>query len=468
MRDADRRRVARILFALIAVTVSSAVGYAVTRLDETTPDVPALASAAVSATPGVLDNSCADGRAVKFSLPSAWTSWPLGGSVFPVAQVSPDGVTVVAVASPLPGGVVLLKAFTNTCAPDLAFGNEGTERLRVQVPGSERLGISIDAAAAGLSGSIILAGAGGLTADGGSSLLVGVIEADGQVDRQFGKDGWAVLPWQGDATALLQEPSGEIVVGNTDGGGCCIQESVAAVSPNGAVLKWFGDHGRERVALDSGVEPEIVQVSEENNGDILVLNSGGHMGAWASTVSALSPRGQTISTFTRNLDDGWQKRVPVNFLGDLVPKMNGFVMIGAGQSTVIDNVPAPSATGLFLGITSNGEFATSPRDGATRFQQQMLEQVWTFPTQSGGYLMLGLTPGVQITSVNGRFHIQIVSFTSGGSLNRRYGQGGRASIELPSAWDAGFSPVVTGSTTSIAVIAPTTDGSGVELFEVKL
>jgi hypothetical protein len=151
-----------------------------------------------------------------------------------------------------------------------------------------------------------------------------------------------------------------------------------------------------------------------------------------------------------------------------VPNKNGFVMIGAGQSTLIDNVAAPSATGLFLGISSNGEFAASPSDGAARFHQQMLEQVWTFPTQSGGYLMLGLTPAIQITSVNGRFHIQVVSFTSEGTLDRQYGQGGRGDIELPSAWVAGFAPVVTGTTTSIAVVTPTTDGTGAELFKINL
>ena len=371
-----------------------------------------------------------------------------------------DGVTVVAVPSPLPSSsVVLLRAFTKTCHADLDFGNGGSEEIDVRVDGRMQHGVNLSATAPGLSNSIILVG----TSDAG--MLVGIIAADGQVDRSFGSDGWELLPWPAGPTAVLQERSGEIVVGDSVGGGCCEMEWVGALTSEGHVLRSFGAGGKVRLGVPPVEDEEIEQLSLASNGDLLVLNSGGHMGLWESYVSELNPRGQLVRSFSRNLEAGWRTRVPPVFLGDLVVRQGGFVLIGAGQSGLVSNTADPSAAGRFLEVDDSGRFAESPSGTTTaKFPNRMLEDVWVFSTPTGGYLMLGQPPDIQ-TSPNSRQRVQIVAFTRDGTVDTNYGASGRGYIELPSS-ASGVQPMVTGSRDSVAIVSSTSNGI-VELVEIN-
>lgn len=381
--------------------------------------------------------ACDGGRAVEFSLPVAWANSVYGLS--PVAQMASDGVTVVAVPSPLPSSsVVLLRAFTKTCHADLDFGNGGSEEIDVRVDGRMQHGVNLSATAPGLSNSIILVG----TSDAG--MLVGIITADGQVDRSFGSDGWELLPWPAGPTAVLQERSGEIVVGDSVGGGCCETEWVGALSADGHVLRSFGAGGRVRLGFPPVEDEEIEQLSVASNGDLLVLNSGGHMGVWESYVSELNPRGQLVQSFSRNLEAGWRTRVPPVFIGGLSVKQGGFVLIGAGQLAPVSNTAAPSATGRLLEVDNDGRLVKSASGADTvKFPNGMLQGVWVFSTPTGGYLMVGQPPGIQ-TNPSSRLRIEVVAFTRDGSVASTYGASGHGYIELPSPAN-GVQVMVTGS-----------------------
>jgi hypothetical protein len=60
--------------------------------------------------------------------------------------------------------------------------------------------------------------------NGGGAIVAGVYEGDwvvgevtasGTVDQTFGSNGWVLLPLPGQVTAILQEPSGRIVIAET-------------------------------------------------------------------------------------------------------------------------------------------------------------------------------------------------------------------------------------------------------------
>jgi hypothetical protein len=181
-------------------------------------------------------------------------------------------------------------------------------------------------------------------------MFIGVIDADGKPDRAFGSDGWKNLPWPPDPTALLQERSGEILVGESDGGGCCEEQWVGALAANGSILRSFGTDGRVGIPF-GGVEDEVINgISQSGNGDLLVQNAGAHMGLFETYVDELSPEGQLDSSFAQNFQSTLRRRVQMLFSGGLVAGRSGFVVIGTGQSQLYNGIPDPAADGRFLGL----------------------------------------------------------------------------------------------------------------------
>jgi hypothetical protein len=103
---------------------------------------------------------------------------------------------------------------TRRCAPNLDFGRHGVATVgissrspRTRPAGGAPSGLRIRAVAAWNGGGAILAGG------FGSNWVVGEVNRSGQIDRTFGNGGWEVLPFHGEATAIVQEPSGRIVIG---------------------------------------------------------------------------------------------------------------------------------------------------------------------------------------------------------------------------------------------------------------
>jgi len=147
---------------------------------------------------------------------------------------------------------------------------------------------------------------------------------------------------------------GDIVLGGSVGGGCCVREWVGELSARGALVRRFGSDGRVRIGPleDSGV----ARVAVEPDGDILALTGGGNMGCWGVTVAALNASGSPVPSFQRNFNATMQRALPSEaFVGDLVVRRDDFLLVGTEQENCVTNVASPTAMGRIIAFQPNGE-----------------------------------------------------------------------------------------------------------------
>src|ERR1019366_6242515 len=75
---------------------------------------------------GVVDSACAGGAGTAIPAPQSW----LAGAASVATTILPSGITLVVVSSGYPpSSYAVMHAFTSTCAPDSAFGDNGVDRL---------------------------------------------------------------------------------------------------------------------------------------------------------------------------------------------------------------------------------------------------------------------------------------------------------------------------------------------------
>ena len=176
---------------------------------------------------GVVDPAC-DGSAGTVAPRSQ--SW-LVGSASIATTMLPSGINLVVVSSEYPPATfAVVHAFTSSCAPSPAFGDNGVERLAL---GGQDF--SIASAISAVDGGAILVGR------SGHGWLVAVLRRTEGLTPAFGSSGWTVLPWPGGASAVAEAPAGDIVVGGSVDGRCCQQEWVGELNERGA--RW-GDSGQ--------------------------------------------------------------------------------------------------------------------------------------------------------------------------------------------------------------------------------
>jgi hypothetical protein len=401
---------------------------------------------------GVVDSACASGAGTAIPAPESW----LAGAVSVATTIMPSEITLVVVSSGYPpASYAEVHAFTSNCAPDSAFGDNGVERLTVK--GRD---FTIAAAIPAVGGGAILAG----QSTGG--WLVARIDASGRLDPAFGKGGWTVLPWPGGASAVAQTPSGDIVLGGSVGGGCCVREWVGELSARGALMRRFGSGGRVRIGPleDSGV----ARVAVEPDGDILALTGGGNMGCWGVTVAALNSSGSLVPSFQRNFNATMRRALPSeSFVGDLVVRRDDFLLVGTEQENCVTNVASPTAAGRIIAFQRNGELEASfANRGEARFSSSMEDPVWALPQQNGGELVVGVTPAIQAKA---RARLTLVDVSTSGSVDRAYGHNGVAQLQLPflsQSYPASYVPVsVTTNGRVSVVVSSTADGRALKLVQ---
>jgi hypothetical protein len=302
-------------------------------------------------------------------------------------------------------------------------------------------------------------------------MVVGVIDADGRIDRGFGSGGWANLPWPGQPTALLREPSGEIVLGVQDGMDCCELEFLGAISATGTVLRSFGVAGRVSLPIYS-TGPEgahINQIARADNGDLFVVSSGGHMGSLASAVSEFTPKGKSVAAFDRNMTTNIEtSRVPSTFVGGVVGRPGGVVFIGAGQAGPIGFAPEPTAAGRLLPFDDDG-LPVGSVDGAepSKFSSIAYWDVWAFPRPNGGYLMIAASPPYEDAIIAPQ-RVEVVALTRSGAVDRTYADDGYGSFLLPVSSGPFFVGSATSSGDAVAIVWDGGDATTFELTEVNL
>jgi hypothetical protein len=384
-------------------------------------------------------------------------SW-LAGAASIATTMLPSGITLVMVSSGYPpASFAMVHAFTSSCAPDPAFGDNGVERLAL---GGEDL--SVASAIPARHGGAILVGR------SGRGWLVARIEASGRLDPAFGKGGWTVLPWPGGASAVAQAPTGDIVVGGSVYGRCCQQEWVGELNERGALVGRFGPGGRVRIPVSLEYS-SITRVAVEPGGDILALSVGGQTGIWGVTVSALTADGSPLPWFQRNFSAAVEHALPSQiYVGDLVVDRHGFLLVGTGQGGAGTDVPSPRATGHIVAFQPDGSLdASFAGRGEARFSALLEDPLWALPQLDGGMLVVGMTPVLQ-AAAQVRAHLNLVDISKDGTVDRGYGHDGVDQFQLPFVGQspASFVPVsVTTNGQVSSVVTSTADGRALKLVE---
>jgi len=402
--DGVARGLGRLGLSLMVLTVTAACGSTYSAGPATTR----------AATHAVSDRTCAGGAAKTIRLPRSLRN---GVGTITTAVLA-HGITLV-VTSSGSARFAIADAFTPRCAPDKAFGDNGVERLAF---GDQTVTIAAVISAPG--GGAILAG--GAT----SGSLVARIDANGRLDPAFGRDGWTVLPWLDSASAVTETPSGDIVVGGSQGGGCCVQAWVGELSARGAIVRQFGSAGRSSIPVyrdDSGVG----RVAVEPDGDILALVVGGNMGNWGVSVTALTSSGSPVRSFQRSFNAGMKRVLPSGiFVGDLVVRHGGFLLVGTGQNHSVTNVPDPSATGRVIAFQPDGKLDSGfGTDGEASFRSPMAQSVWALPRLDGRLLMAAVPPVIQ-AGERTQATIRLVEISANGRIDDAFGDHGVAQLHL--------------------------------------
>jgi hypothetical protein len=407
--------------------------------------------------PNISDPQCNGGRGVR--LPAR-----LGGNPVLASATVADGSTLIAISDYSAKRSVVLHSVTRRCAPNAEFGRHGVATIGISsrsprtrpADSGAPSGLWLNAIAARRGGGAILAGG------FGGDWVIGEVSRRGQLDPTFGNGGWVVLPFQGEATTIVQEPSGRIVIGGDNlGGGCCLVNSVAALSPRGQLQRAFGKRGRTVLRVPTG-EAGIEALMLMPRGDILAAVGYGNNGCWGVALAKLTSSGRPVSAFAQRTNRFWQRLGFSAFVGDTYSDAQGFTLTGTGQRPCSDGSlsSAPSATGLMVHFRTDGQPIGSP----VRFPSRMYGDVRAFHA--------GHETFVLVSQYADPTRLTLTARRRDGSIDPRFGSHGRARIHAPwsgrnSALDTMVS-ITKARPSAIVVIATRYGRAQVQVVRVRL
>jgi hypothetical protein len=329
---------------------------------------------------------------------------------------------LIAVSDYAAKNTVDLYAVSRSCVPVREFGTAGraTVTPSSRPPAHSDFETLPDAlwvnAVTPSDGGALIAGA------YGGRWMVGAVTPQGRVDPTFGNGGWAVLPFRGEVTAIVQAPSGRIVIGGDNGGGgCCLVNWAAALSARGQLEPAFGKGGRTKLrapALEAGIGALVLKP----NGDILAAVGYGNNGCWGVALDMLTPSGHPVPGFARRTDRFWQELGFNAFVGDIYVNNDGFTLVGTGQRPCVGppvTASSPSATGLIARFRRDGHLA----EPTVRFPSRVSGTVWALRKDNDTVVVA--SPYADPT------HLALAALHPDGSLDPGFGSQGRARVRTP-------------------------------------
>jgi hypothetical protein len=453
------RRARALVLVLVTASLAAGGGTLLSGRAALASRAPAVVVSGFTLDPDVADPACNRGRGVRLTQAGA------GNSVVADATM-PDGSTLIAFSNIYPGRrSAVLRSVTHACAPNPAFGSDGVATITVPLdlrlpvlspkPAIPIHGLWVEAIAPARGGRMIVAG----RYEG--AWVVAALTARGTVDQTFGTQGWVVLPFPGEVTAILGDPSGRIVIaGDNGGGGCCTVNSAVALPPSGQLEGGFGSGGR--AALPTGEDSGVGSLQLEPNGDILAEVGYGNMGCWGIAVAMLTPTGQPEPLFAARLHRFWATLRFNAFVGDVNVDSTGFTLVGTGQGPCAAGpaFSAPSATGVMARFRTDGTLVGS----TVLFPSRMYGSVLAFPDH--GVTVLFESPYADPTQLG------LIALRHDGSTYPGFGKLGRAQIRTP--WHGSSASLETrtsileAGSSEICVIATESGHSQVQLIRVRL
>jgi uncharacterized delta-60 repeat protein len=346
-----------------------------------------------------------------------------------------DAGTVIVAGSRFPSTTFVVEALRSSCSPDEAFGTDGIARLQAP-PGATRQ-FEIESISPGSKGSVILAGT------SGNAMLVGRLLPDGRLDPTFGRRGWVSLVPPGrlglpEATSVVQESSGLIVVAGDDGG-CtgCYEDWVTAVTPHGALDRTFGAKGWVHLFTQAS---QINGLLDQPHDRVLVMGERDLQGCATASLALLTSSGAPAPGFQSNFAPIWgQIEPPQSFIGGIFGRSSrGFAVVGLGTdlcSSSSDSQLRTEASGFLAGFEPNGVLdPTFAVHGLTHFTAAYGE-LWAVP-RTDGYVAI-VVDAEPLTAPSSPHTLTVTVFSADGSVDRAFGNEGVEETSIPVSDDQG-------------------------------
>ena len=282
--------------------------------------------------PGAFDANCNGGRGQALQFPN------VSNSIFYNAVALKSGVVVVGVTYDLSTSTAtspafVLEAVNADCTPDLGFGVRGRENLHW--PGNflglpETMASSVD---------------GGFFVFGGSNgrLIATELDANGLIDRSFGKNGWLIRKLPGfspstefypDVSALIQEGDGTILLGGSNGEAhCCTVPRVYAFTAKGRLV-WSYVPYSQPTSKVLPIGTEIDHLVPRANGTIAILAELVFGGCGTQELASLDPSGHLEHAATANLqrDVAALPANSYNWADGYLGKHGALILVGGAQT----------------------------------------------------------------------------------------------------------------------------------------
>ena len=226
-----------------------------------------------------------------------------------------------------------------------------------------------------------------------------------------------MLPFSGEVSAVLQEPSGRIIIaGDNSGGGCCTLNWAAAISARGRLDKDFGTRGL--TGLPTGGDSGVEGLALEPNGDILATVGYGNNGCWGVKLAMLTPSGRPGRQFAKRFGRFWHGLGFGAFVGHAYIDGGGFTLVGIGEKEC-DGYNTQPPTGVITRFRADGIL----RGRTIRFPSRMYGEILAFRRGDDNFVVG--TPYADPTQLT------VTALRADGSADLRFGSRGSAWIHTP-------------------------------------
>jgi hypothetical protein len=344
-----------------------------------------------------------------------------------------DAGTVIVVGAHFPSSTFVVEALRSSCSPDEAFGTGGIVRLHAP-PGATRQ-FDIESISPGSKGSVFLAGT------TGNAMLVGRLLPDGRLDPTFGSRGWVSLVppdrlGAAEATSVVRESSGLIVVAGDDGG-CtgCFEDWVTAINRHGALDRTFGTKGWVHVFTQA---TQIGGLLDQLHDRVLVMGERDIQGCATASLALLTSSGEPAPGFQSNFAPIWsQVESSQSFIGGIFGRSSqGFGVVGLSTNLCSTSHPLQTdASGFLAGFEANGVLdPTFAMHGLTHFTAAYGE-FWAVRGPGGDVAIV--VDSEPLTAPSSPDTLTVTAFSADGNLNKAFGRGGVEETSIPGNDDQG-------------------------------